>query len=64
MEQLLLSREEAAKALSISVDTLDRLADAGRIKRLKIGARTCYHIEDVRNFAVCLSQAGSVALRR
>ena len=64
MEQLLLSRESVAEALSISVDTLDRLANAGQIKRLKIGAKTCYHIAEVKNFAARLSNTGAIALRR
>ena len=64
MEQLLLSREEAAAVLSISVDTLDRLANAGQIKRLKIGAKTCYHMAEVRKFAARLSYEGAVSLRR
>lgn len=64
MEQLLLSREESAGVLSISVDTLDRLANAGQIKRLKIGAKTCYHMTEVRNFAARLSYEGAVSLRR
>lgn len=64
MEQLLLSREKAAEALNISTDTLDRLASAGQIKRLKIGAKTCYHIDEVSRFAQRLAQAGSVSLRR
>ena len=42
MEQILVSRPDAAKALNISVDTLDRLSNAGHIRKLKIGAKTCY----------------------
>lgn len=64
MDQLLLSREETAKALSISVDTLDRLAASGKIHRLKIGAKTCYHIDAVKAFAANLSAAGAVHLVR
>ena len=64
MEQLLLSREKAAEALNISTDTLDRLASAGQIKRLKIGSKTCYHMEEVKRFAEKLSQIGAVSLRR
>lgn len=64
MEQLLLSREEAAAVLSISVDTLDRLANDGRIKRLKIGAKTCYHMVEVRRFSAELAHVGAVSLRR
>lgn len=64
MEQLLLSREKAAEALSISTDTLDRLANAGKIKRLKIGTKTCYHMVEIRRFAAELAHVGSVALKR
>lgn len=64
MEQLLLSREKAAEALNISTDTLDRLAGAGQIKRLKIGAKTCYHMEEVKRFVAELAHVGSVALKR
>ena len=64
MEQLLLSREQAAEALCISTDTLDRLASIGQIKRLKIGTKTCYHMAEVKNFAARLSYEGAVALRR
>lgn len=42
MEKLLISREEAAQAISVSVDLLDRLADGGYLRRYKIGARTLY----------------------
>lgn len=38
-EKLLLTRIEAAKALSISVDTLDALRGAGKIKTVTIGSR-------------------------
>ena len=37
MEKLLLTRHEAAQALSISVDTLDRLRNIGYIKCVRIG---------------------------
>ena len=33
MEQLLITRDQAADALSISVDTLDRLVSKGHIRR-------------------------------
>lgn len=64
MEQLLLSRQQVAEALCISVDTLDRLAACGQIQRLKIGAKTCYHKSEVHNFAARLSHTGAIALRR
>ena len=42
MEKLLLTRKEAANALSISVDTLDTLSCNGQIEHLCIGTR-CYY---------------------
>ncbi len=38
-EKLLLTRIEAAKALSVSVDTLDVLRNSGKIKAVTIGSR-------------------------
>lgn len=49
MEKLLLTRKEAA-ALSISVDTLDELQNAGRIQALYIGARVYYSPDTPRAF--------------
>lgn len=62
MEQVLISRPEAAKALNISVDTLDRLANAGCIKRLKIGAKTCYARSEISRFADDLIRKGAIRL--
>ena len=62
MEQVLISRTEAAKALNISVDTLDRLASAGHIRRLKIGAKTCYARVEVSRFADDLTRKGAISL--
>ena len=50
MEQLLVTRTEAAKALSISVDTLDRLAQRGEIRKVMIGSRTYFSPEELRAF--------------
>ena len=50
MEQLLVTRTEAAKTLSISVDTLDRLAQRGEIRNVTIGSRTYYSPEELRAF--------------
>lgn len=50
MEQLLVTRTEAAKALSISVDTLDRLAQRGEIRKVTIGSRTYFSPEELRAF--------------
>lgn len=50
MEQLLLTRGEAAKALNISVDTLDRLTCAGKIRRVTIGSRVYFSPEELKAF--------------
>ena len=50
MEKLLIPRIEAAKALSISVDTLDWLRAEGKIKSVNIGARVYYSPEELRAF--------------
>ena len=50
MEKLLIPRKEAAQLLSISVDTLDELRQAGRIKCVTIGARVYYSPEELRAF--------------
>lgn len=39
MEKLLLTRKEAADVLNISVDTLDELRDAKKIRCVRIGVR-------------------------
>lgn len=50
MEQLLVTKTEAAKALSISVDTLDALTSAGKLRRITIGARVYYSADELRAF--------------
>lgn len=50
MEQLLLTRIDAAKALSISVDTLDDLCKAGKLRRVTIGARVYFSLDELRAF--------------
>lgn len=57
MERLLMTRKEAADALRISVNTLDRLANAGKIRRIKIGARTYYRPQELISF---ISKEGQV----
>lgn len=47
MEKLLLSRKEAAEALSISVDTLDNLCCRGLIRCCNIGARVLISASDL-----------------
>lgn len=62
MEQVFLSRRDAAKALNISVDVLDHLARKGHIQKLKIGARTLYDVEGIRSFADQLKRKGAISL--
>ena len=50
MEKLLLTRKEAAEALNISVDTLDRIRDRGKLRAVNIGARVYYSPDELRAF--------------
>lgn len=50
MEKLLLTRKEAAQALNISVDTLDELRSAGKVRALNIGARVYYSPDELKAF--------------
>lgn len=50
MEKLLLTRKEAARALNISVDTLDELRNSGKIRAVNIGARVYYSPDELRAF--------------
>lgn len=62
MEQLLVSRPDAAKALNISTDTLDVLAGRGYIRKLKIGSKTCYERTEILRFAEELARKGAISL--
>lgn len=62
MEKLFLSREETATAIGVSTDTIDRLANGGHLKRSRIGARTLFYAQDVRDFAAELARNGAVSL--
>ena len=50
MEKLLMTRLEAARALSISEDTLDELRKAGTIKYMTIGSRVYIAADELRAF--------------
>lgn len=50
MEQLLITRKEAADALHISVDKLDELRADGKIRWVNIGARVYFSPEELRAF--------------
>jgi excisionase family DNA binding protein len=49
--QVLLSRQEAAARLSISVATLDRLTRAGELPRVKLPGKVLYRPESLDEFA-------------
>ena len=61
MEKLLIPRIEAAKVLSISVDTLDRLTDNGHVKRVCIGTRAYYETVALTDFLNKLSSRGYIS---
>lgn len=46
----LLTREEAADVLNVSVRTLDALEEAGKIRAIRIGRSVRYHPETVDRF--------------
>lgn len=50
MEKLLLTRSEAAQALSISVDTLDELRWRKKIKYINIGSRVYVALDELKAF--------------
>lgn len=50
MEQISLTRKEAADALRISVDKLDELRAAGKIKGYNIGVRVYYRPCEIKEF--------------
>ena len=50
MDKLLLTKKEAAQALNISTDTLDRLRSDGRVRCVYIGARVYYSPDELRAF--------------
>lgn len=50
MEVLLVTRYEAARMLSISVDTLDRLRFEGKLKPVFIKSRVYYSVAALKAF--------------
>lgn len=50
MEKLLLTRKEAAEALSISVDTLDELRADEKIRSVNIGVRVNFSPDELKAF--------------
>lgn len=60
MEKLIITRREAAEALSISVDTLDGLRANGHIKGFRIGARVYYTREEMDAFVKKAVKKGAI----
>lgn len=52
--KLLLDKQHAAEALSISVSTLQRLVAEKRIAQQQIGRRALFHVADLQAFAESL----------
>lgn len=50
MNKLLITRKEAAEALSISVDTLDEFGAAGKLKAVLIGVRVYFSPAELEAF--------------
>ena len=50
MEKLLLTRKEAAEALSISVDILDELRADEKIRSVNIGVRVYFSPDELKAF--------------
>ena len=50
MEKLLLTRKEAAEALNISIDTLDRIRGCGLLRAINIGSRVYFSPDELRAF--------------
>ena len=50
MEALLVTRIDAAKALAISVDTIDRLRCEGKLRSVTIGSRVYFALEELQAF--------------
>jgi excisionase family DNA binding protein len=56
--KILLNKEEASAALSISVGTLDRLVREGKIIPVRLGARVLFKVADLEAFVDNLDQEG------
>jgi excisionase family DNA binding protein len=56
--KILLNKEEASAALSISVGTLDRLVREGKIRPVRLGTRVLFKVTDLEAFVDNLDQEG------
>ena len=56
MEKFLLTRKEAAEALSISVDTLDELRADEKIRSVNIGVRVNFSPDELEAFVTTEGQ--------
>jgi excisionase family DNA binding protein len=50
MESILLTREETADLLHVSLPTLLRIVKSGELRTRKIGGRVMFRTSDVENF--------------
>ena len=57
----LLSREEAAQRLGVSVKTIDRLRKAGRLRSHHIGARVLITVRSVESLLASTREKGRAA---
>ena len=60
MDKQFYSREETAKLLCVSTDTLDRLSASGKLHKTKIGTRTLYSAREISRFTDKLIREGAV----
>lgn len=51
VEKLLYSRRDAARALNLSIRSIDYLIYTGRLPTRRIGGKILVHVTDVRRFA-------------
>jgi hypothetical protein len=51
VQKLLYSRRDAARALSLSIRSIDYLICTGRLPTRRVGGKILLHVSDVRRFA-------------
>lgn len=56
--KILLNKEEASAALSISTSTLDRLVREGKIRPVRLWTRVLFKVADLEAFVDNLGQEG------
>ena len=53
-----MTRAEAAGYLRVSLPTLDKLANTGELRRVKLGTRVLYRLKDLDDFLEAHSEGG------